>query len=113
MMRAGRLRHRLTFQDKTVSRDGYGAEDITWTDSFTVWGSVEPLMAREYLDQRQQQAEVTHRVRIRYRSGVKPSMRIQFDLDSRDAQYLEIESIIEPYVRGTEMQLMCVEYRED
>lgn len=112
-MRAGRLRHRLTFQDKAVSRDAYGEEDIVWTDVFTVWGSVEPIMGREYLDQRQMQAETTHRIRIRYHDQIKPSMRVTYDLDSRPAVTLEIESIIEPFVRGTEMQLMCKEYRED
>lgn len=112
-MKAGWLRHRLKFLDKVVSRDAYGEEDITWTEVFTVWGSVEPMRGREYLDSRQQQAEVDYRVRIRYRSGLKPSMRIEHDLDSRDAVTLEIVDIIEPYVRGVDMELMCRRYRED
>ena len=72
-----------------------------------------PRRGREYLEGKQQQAAISHRVRIRYRSGVKPTMRIKFDLDSRDARYLEIVDVIEPYVRGTEMQLMCTEHVED
>lgn len=108
-MRAGYLRHRLEFQDKAVSRDGYGAEVVSWGESFTVWGSVEPYMGREYLQAKQQQAEVSHRVRIRYRPNVKPTMRIKVDLDSRDAFYLEIVNVIEPFVRGTDLQLMCRE----
>jgi len=112
-MRAGYLRHRLTFQTRTKTQDAYGAEAVTpWTDTFTVWGSVEPFMGREYLDSRQRQAEVSHRVRIRYRSGVLTTMRIKYDLDSRAPAYLQIESVIEPYIRGTEMQLMCKEYVE-
>ena len=108
-MRAGFLRHRLEFQDKSVARDAYGAETITWGESFTVWGSVEPYLGREYLQAKQQQAEVSHRVRIRYRSGVKPTMRIKVDLDSRDAFYLQIMNVIEPFVHGTDLQLMCRE----
>jgi SPP1 family predicted phage head-tail adaptor len=112
-MRAGVLRNRLTFQTRTKTQDTFGAEAVTpWADAFTLWGSVEPILGREYIALRQQQVDVTHRVRVRRRAGIKEAMRIKIDMDSRDPLYLHIESIIEPYIRGIEVQLMCREYRD-
>jgi len=108
--RPGYMRHRLTFQARTTTQNAYGEEAVTpWQDQFTVWGSIEPLRGQEYMDAQQQQADVSHRVRIRYRDGVVPTMRIEHKLDSRAARYLEVVSVIEPFIRGTDMQLMCRE----
>lgn len=42
-IQAGKLRHRITIQRETVTRDEYGSEVKTWDDLATVWASVEPL----------------------------------------------------------------------
>ena len=39
-MQAGRLRHRITVQKKSVTRDGFGAEVISWTKHVDAWGSI-------------------------------------------------------------------------
>ena len=75
-MRAGALRHRVTLKTKSVSRDTFGEEDVTWTTTATVWGSVEPLRGREYMEAKQGQADVSHRVIVRYRASVVPTMRL-------------------------------------
>ena len=81
-MRAGRLRHRVTIQEKSVSQNSFGEEVITWTDVKTVWASIEPLRGREYIELRQAQADVTTRIRMRHwpgnsqASGITPSMRL-------------------------------------
>ena len=104
-MRAGKLRHRITIQDKTVSQNDYGEEIITWTDVDTLWGSVEPLRGREYIQARQEQAAVTTRIRCRHRSSITPSMRAV-----HDGRNYEILSVINPAERNIQMELMC---RED
>lgn len=104
-MRAGFLRHRLALQAKSVSRDTFGEEDVTWTTWATVWGSVEPLRGREYMEARQGQADVSHRVVIRYRAGVAPTMRIALE----DGRKLQIESVINRLERDEMLELMCKE----
>ena len=52
-MQAGRLRHRITINQKVVARNDFGEEIITWTEVGTFWGSVEPLQGRELLEARQ------------------------------------------------------------
>lgn len=72
----GELRHRLTFQAPTSERRPSGSRDESWADAFTVWGEVEPISGYERIQAMQTTAGLTHRIRIRYRAGVLPTMRI-------------------------------------
>ena len=77
-MRAGDLRHRVTFQALGITQDpGTGEEIEGWT---TVWdkvpASVEPLSARDLIAAQAGQSEASGRMVIRYRPGVLPTMRI-------------------------------------
>lgn len=103
-MRAGELRHRVTIQQKTFSRDSYGGETITWTDVATVWAAVEPISGREYFTAQQTQAEVTTRIRIRHRAGITPVMRVLWG-----TRLYDIISVIEVKERNREIHLMCQE----
>jgi len=100
----GKLRHRVTIQNKVTLPDGYGGVTSTWQDVATVWASVEPLNGRELYAAQQVKAELTHRIRIRYMSGIKPEMRIVFDNRSFD-----IEAIIDPEERHESLELLCSE----
>lgn len=103
-MRAGELRHRITIQQKTVVRDTYGGETVTWTNTATVWAAVEPLSGREYFSAQQVQAEVNHRIRIRYRAGITTTMRVLWG-----TRVFDILAIINLQERGREIHLMCKE----
>lgn len=65
-MKPGELRHRLTFQRKTESRDSFGAVHEDWVDDFTIWGAFEPIGSREYPVSAKRFAESTARFRVRY-----------------------------------------------
>lgn len=103
-MQAGRLRHRITIQQKAPTRDSFGGEVEAWTAVATVSASVEPLDGREFLEARQLQAEVTTRIRIRYRTGIVPQMRVVWGSHTYDVQ-----AVIDPASRRRELQLMCKE----
>src|SRR3972149_411724 len=74
-MEAGRLRHRVTIEEKVESRDAYGGERETWVEYAEVWAEKSPLVGREYLEARQMMAEVKTKIRIRYLAGVRAEMR--------------------------------------
>ncbi len=104
-MKAGELRERVTIQEKgTVTRDATGAEVITWSDVATVWADVSPLLGREFLEGRMAEAEVTTRIRIRYRDGIDPAMRVVH----RSSTY-DIVSVQHVRSRKQELVLMCRE----
>jgi SPP1 family predicted phage head-tail adaptor len=103
-MGAGALRHRITIERVTETQDSFGGTVTTWPILATMWASVEPLSGREQLLAQQVQAEVTHRVRVRYVAGVTAKMRITFG-----DRHFEILSVINPEERNRELELMCKE----
>lgn len=77
-MRAGDLRHRITIQEQIKTVDGVGGFDLEWTTYGTVWAAVWPVSAKEITSQGKPSGEITHKVRIRYLSGITDAMRIIF-----------------------------------
>lgn len=76
-MQAGRLRHRVTIQNRVETQDPTtGAIAVSWADVATVWAAVEPLSAREFIAAQAAQSQVSARITIRYRAGVTAAMRI-------------------------------------
>ena len=110
-MRAGWLRHWVEVLAKEASRDSFGAEVITWVTAATVWASVEPLRGREYIEAKQGQVEVSHRVVMRWREGIGPEMRLRIagGPTGVGGRVLEIESVINPLERNERLELMCAE----
>ena len=103
-MEAGKLNKRVTIQAPVTATDSSGAPNPTWVDIATVSAAIEPLRGREFFSAQQANNELSHRVTIRYRRGIKPSYRLMYGI-----RYLEIESIIDPEERNRELQLMCKE----
>lgn len=104
MVRAGRLRHRVTLQSATTSQDAYGAPVETWSDQATVWAAVEPLSGREFFTVQAERAELSHRIRIRHRADVTPSWRVSYD-----SRTFDIETVVNVMERDRELHLMCRE----
>jgi len=77
-MRAGRLRHRITFEALGLGQDPVTGERLeSWAPIWEkVPASVEPLSARDLIAAQAGQSEATGRMVIRYRPGVLPTMRI-------------------------------------
>jgi len=103
-MRAGWLKNRVTLQKLTKSQNDYGEYVQTWQDVATVWASIEPLRGREYLEASAKNAEITHRIRIRYRDNLDAGMRIKFG-----SRTFNIESVIDVLEKHKEIELMCKE----
>ena len=108
-MRAGSLRHRITIQTKTVTRNSYGEESVTWSDNINCWASIEPIRGNEYFSAQQIQSGVTHRITIRYRTladgtAINPNCRVEYG-----TRYFNIQSVLNPSERDISLQLMCIE----
>lgn len=102
-MDAGRLRERVTVQQASESRNALGETVQAWGTYSTVWASVEGVSARELLSAGQQQISISHRVRMRYLTGLTQSMRLQWR-----GRTLEIVSLLEHNNRS-EHELLCQE----
>lgn len=103
-MRAGELRHRVTIQEKQVTHDAEGLSQETWVDVLEARAAIDYLSGREYWSAQAVNAEVSVRVRMRYRQGIVPQMRVAY----RGRIFLDILAVI-PAERDRELQLMCRE----
>ena len=103
-MKIGEMRQRITFQEEVKTADGHKGHTLAWRDLVSVWASVEPLSGREFFYSQQIKAEVTHRVKIRYREDITVKMRIKH----RDRN-LMIESILDKKERREELEIFCRE----
>lgn len=105
----GRLRHRVSLQAATITRDEFGGEIRTWAEVADLWADIEPLQGREFLEGRRQETELDTRIRIRYRLGVLPGMRIVWASAESGSRTYDIQSVIEHGADRRELRLMCRE----
>ena len=99
----GRFRERVALQRRVVGVDALGQESTSWADVATLWAEVLPIRGREYFAASQMQAPTDVRIRIRWRTGVEPTMRVAWK-----GQPHEVVSVIDPEGRGAVLELMCV-----
>ena len=103
-MNAGSLRHRFAIKTAQETTDSFGVTVETPITFATVWASIEPLSGRELFQAQQVQAEVTHRVRMRYLAGVTAKMKGYYG--TREFQILSVANRDE---RNRELEIMCKE----
>ncbi len=106
-MQIGRLRHRVTIQQRTLVQDAAGAATYTWATFATVWAEVRTPAGMERLapEVDQVRASLTHTVRIRSGSGtISPAMRVVWG-----SRTLEVISVTDPDNRGESQVLLCNE----
>jgi SPP1 family predicted phage head-tail adaptor len=99
-----RLNKRVVIQALSDDSDASGQSLEAWTDVVAVWAAIEPLRGQEYFAAMRDNADVTTRIRIRFRPGVDRTMRVVYG----DIVF-EILHIINPEYANVELQLMSKE----
>jgi SPP1 family predicted phage head-tail adaptor len=110
-MRAGRLRHKVTLQRRVETTNAIGETVWYYADVAEIFAHIEPLSGKEYFGAQQVQSDVTTRVRVRYRTGLQPTMRLVHVREAGSPtlfDYYDIQSIIQPHTDRRELQLMCI-----
>lgn len=108
-MRAGSLRHTVAVQQATETGDGMGGFSTSWanvTGMGAIPAAIWPLKSAERLDSMKLEEQVTHKIRIRYRSGITAKMRIYW---SDTAKTFNIVSIINPDERNILLEMLATE----
>lgn len=103
MIDAGKLRDRITVQIASGSTNALGETVLTWSNSTSVWASVDGVSAREALTAGQQDVSVTHKVRLRFLPGLTQQMRFAWR-----GRTLEIVSLLE-HGNRSEHEAICTE----
>ena len=98
-MDPGKLNKRITFQLQDLA-----LEDEDWKDIATTWASINPISGKEYYSAETINSDLTHKIRLRYRRGITPDMRVLYN-----GRIFYIISVINEYEKNTMLQLMCRE----
>jgi len=100
---AKEMRERVTVQQATTSTNSIGETTLAWTDLTTVWAAINGVRSSEALADGQQEIRITHRVRIRYISGLTHNDRFIWR-----GRTLQIVSLLE-YENRSEHVAVCEE----
>lgn len=105
MLDPGKLRHRVRIEQLVRTIDDNGDAIEVWATLATVWAAIEPLSAREFVASQSVQSGVSARITIRYRSDVRPSMRL-----IHGSKVYQIEGVLSDKDSGLEyITLPCTE----
>lgn len=105
-LNAGEMWTRIRIEEATSTKNEVGEAVLSWATFDTVWAAVDSLSARETERFAETVGFMTHRIRIRYRSGVTTAMRIQYR-----NRVLEIGQIKE-IDRLDHQEIICTEKRD-
>jgi len=94
-MKAGRLRHWLTFETLTTEQDSDGAQVEAWVPAFASASrmpcEIVQLSGRELIAAQSVQSRVTARIRVRYRPGFAAIQRAS----APDGTIYNVEAVIQ------------------
>lgn len=93
MLRSGSLRHLITVQANTTSRDDYGGITNSWATYLTTRSSVNPVSGNQKLSDNKVSNDRSFEFMFRYdpsKNPVSPKHRISWD-----SRTFDIESILE------------------
>jgi SPP1 family predicted phage head-tail adaptor len=105
-MNISNLRHRVNIEkNQGTVNDGGGNKTPNWVVIATTWAEVRPSNGTEVTIAERKGQEITHNVKMRYRSDIKKdNHRINFN-----GRILAIEYIINKDERNIELNLQCRE----
>ena len=89
MFDSNKMDRLITLQTSTATRSASGQEIVTWSNLATMWAEVVPRSGREYFGANQNIAEVDAIFRIRYRDGIRPEMRIQYQQQTYNIRWVQ------------------------
>jgi len=77
-MRAGRLRHLATLQEKVKVSDGAGGNSVDWIESRKLWCDIRPISAAQKFESMRKESSISHEITIRGTEDVTTKNRIMF-----------------------------------
>lgn len=94
-MAIGAMRHRVTIQSISRTSDGGGGSSIEWAKVADVYADIQPQSSRESEFGRDNgfREVTTHKVLIRYRSGLTTAHRLYQSYRSNGAQVTRVFNI--------------------
>lgn len=100
----GKMRHEIVIQSRTQTPDTVGGFTETWAAFETVFADIDPVSASERFFSQKLEADITHKITIRYLETVTDNMRVLFG-----SRVFKIVGVFHLDERSTRTQLNCIE----
>ncbi|WP_169331897.1 phage head closure protein [Zavarzinella formosa] len=100
----GKMDKRVAIQSVTRVSDGQGGFTDSWATDATVWANVNPTKGWEKFQAQQTQTPVTHKITIRYRSGITTKQRVLFG-----SRVFNIKEALNPDEANAFLELQAIE----
>lgn len=101
---AARLRHRVTLQERSRTPDGQGGFTEAWADVADLWAEIKPQKSYERFQAMQTQSPTTHKITVRYRSGVTTRHRLLYR-----GRVFDIKGVVNPEEGNATLELTVLE----
>jgi SPP1 family predicted phage head-tail adaptor len=75
----GDFRHRITIEEPSLVDDAQGGKITTWSTFTIVSAKIQPMRAQQIFFAQQNQHQVSHKITMRYVSGLQADMRVSYD----------------------------------
>lgn len=99
-----RLKHKLMLQQEVRISDDAGGYSRDWKDIAALWAEIIPMHGDERSIAGNLQADITHKILLRYREGVTADMRLLFD-----KRAFNIRSVINTHEKNETLELYVSE----
>lgn len=103
-MRSGNLKHKIEIQAHEESQNDFGEQESSWSKFQDAYSSILPISAKETFTSKKLNAEITHKILIRFIPGVKSDMRIVYG-----SRIFNIDSVINIREENKTLQIMVTE----
>lgn len=103
-MRAGKLRHLVTLQERSGALDDLGQQRDDWVTRWKFWASIESTGGGETVAADQERPAATHKICGRWRAGILTSNRIVYG-----ERIFDIQHVANVGERGRDLELICGE----
>lgn len=102
MLAAGPLNQRVTIKSRAAGQDAAGQPNGSWADVVTVWASVRHGTGSEAIRAGETASVTKASIRIRWRAGVTPAMRVYHGSD-----VYEVLQVLPDYGTRMHVDLVC------
>lgn len=100
----GRLNKKISIKKEVSISDGGGGQKTDYELIANTWASINTLSGREFWQAQQMQAEVSHKVTIRYRKEIERTQVVFYGERKFDIQY-----IFNPEEANLKLEMYCLE----
>lgn len=100
---AATLNKQVSIQSKSMTGKGVDRTE-TWVEFCTCQASIRPISASERIKSNREEMIVSHRIKIRYRSGITNGMRMVYH-----GRVFDIASVINIDEKNREIEILATE----